>query len=66
LVHLKCGIVTLKKGDEQTMSIEKYDLIIIGAGTVGFDGMREALAHGVKKILMIEKNKVGGTCINRG
>jgi pyruvate/2-oxoglutarate dehydrogenase complex dihydrolipoamide dehydrogenase (E3) component len=48
------------------MSIEEYDLIIIGAGTVGFDGMREALAHGAKKILMIEKNKVGGTCINRG
>jgi pyruvate/2-oxoglutarate dehydrogenase complex dihydrolipoamide dehydrogenase (E3) component len=48
------------------MSVEKYDLIIIGAGTVGFDGMREALAYGVKKILMIEKNKVGGTCINRG
>jgi pyruvate/2-oxoglutarate dehydrogenase complex dihydrolipoamide dehydrogenase (E3) component len=48
------------------MSKEKYDLIIIGAGTVGFDGMREALAQGVKNILMIEKNKVGGTCINRG
>jgi NADPH-dependent glutamate synthase beta subunit-like oxidoreductase len=49
LVRLKCGIVTYKKGDEQTMSVERYDLIIIGAGTVGFDGMREALAYGVKK-----------------
>jgi pyruvate/2-oxoglutarate dehydrogenase complex dihydrolipoamide dehydrogenase (E3) component len=48
------------------MSIEKYDLILIGAGTVGNDGMQEALLHGVKKILVIEKNKVGGTCLNRG
>jgi hypothetical protein len=31
------------------MSIEKYDLILIGAGTVGNDGMQEALLHGVKK-----------------
>jgi hypothetical protein len=28
------------KRDEQSMSVVKYDLIIIGAGTVGFDGMR--------------------------
>jgi pyruvate/2-oxoglutarate dehydrogenase complex dihydrolipoamide dehydrogenase (E3) component len=48
------------------MSTQKYELIIIGAGTVGFDGVREALAHGVKKILMIEKEKVGGTCLNWG
>lgn len=42
-----------------------YDLIIIGAGTVGFDGLREARAHGAS-VLLIEKEKVGGTCLNWG
>jgi NADPH-dependent 2,4-dienoyl-CoA reductase/sulfur reductase-like enzyme len=42
-----------------------YDLIIIGAGTVGFDGLRQARALGAE-VLLVEKEKVGGTCINWG
>ncbi|WP_202078465.1 hypothetical protein [Caldalkalibacillus salinus] len=45
---------------------EHYDLIIIGAGTVAFDGMREAKALGAQKIMMVEKDKLGGTCLNWG
>jgi pyruvate/2-oxoglutarate dehydrogenase complex dihydrolipoamide dehydrogenase (E3) component len=49
------------------MSVEKYELILIGSGTVSNDGMKEALAHGVKKILVIEKDEtIGGTCLNWG
>jgi pyruvate/2-oxoglutarate dehydrogenase complex dihydrolipoamide dehydrogenase (E3) component len=49
------------------MTIEKYELIIIGSGTVSNDGMKEALAHGIKKILVIEKETIiGGTCLNWG
>jgi pyruvate/2-oxoglutarate dehydrogenase complex dihydrolipoamide dehydrogenase (E3) component len=48
------------------MTTEKYELIIIGAGTVSNDGLQEALAHGVKKILVVEKDRLGGTCLNYG
>ncbi|MBP1930811.1 hypothetical protein [Ammoniphilus resinae] len=42
-----------------------YDMIIIGAGTVGFDGLREARSLGAS-VLLVEKEKVGGTCLNWG
>jgi pyruvate/2-oxoglutarate dehydrogenase complex dihydrolipoamide dehydrogenase (E3) component len=45
---------------------KKYDFIVIGGGTVGFDGINEAKANGAERILMIEKDKVGGTCLNWG
>lgn len=48
------------------LAAKKYELIIIGAGSVAFDGLREAQDHGVKNILMIEKERVGGTCLNWG
>lgn len=47
------------------MTRNHYDIIIIGAGTVGFDGLREAKALGAK-VLLVEKEKVGGTCLNWG
>lgn len=43
-----------------------YDLIVIGAGTVANDGIAEALNLGVKKILLVEKGTLGGTCLNYG
>ncbi len=48
------------------MAAKKYELIIVGGGTVGFDGIRQAKHLGIEKILMIEKEKVGGTCLNWG
>jgi pyruvate/2-oxoglutarate dehydrogenase complex dihydrolipoamide dehydrogenase (E3) component len=48
------------------MTTKNYELIIIGAGTVSNDGLQEALALGVKKILVVEKEKLGGTCLNYG
>lgn len=45
--------------------MEKYDLIVIGGGPAGMEGAaRAASLH--KKVLLIEKDKVGGTCLNRG
>ena len=42
-----------------------YDMIIIGAGTVGFDGLRTAKELNAN-VLLVEKEKVGGTCLNWG
>lgn len=41
------------------------DLIIIGSGPGGMDTAIEALRQG-KEVLLIEKDLVGGTCLNRG
>ena len=42
-----------------------YDLIIIGAGPGGYIAAERAGARG-KKVLLIEKEHLGGVCLNRG
>jgi len=42
-----------------------YDLIVIGGGLGGYGAAIRA-AKKNKKILLIEKNKIGGTCLNIG
>ena len=42
-----------------------YDLIVIGGGSGGFAAAVCAASHGARCAL-IEKNKLGGTCVNRG
>lgn len=42
-----------------------YDLLIIGAGTAGMAAAKKAADYGVK-VGIIEKEAVGGTCLNRG
>ncbi|MBD3226879.1 MAG: dihydrolipoamide dehydrogenase [Candidatus Lokiarchaeota archaeon] len=44
--------------------METYDLIVIGAG-VGLNIINGALRRGLK-VAVIEKGKVGGTCLTRG
>ena len=41
------------------------DLIIIGAGPGGYELAAEAARAG-KKVVLIEKDQMGGTCLNRG
>ncbi len=43
----------------------KYDLIIIGAGPGGYEAALDASEKGMK-VAIIEKDKLGGTCLNRG
>lgn len=43
----------------------KYDLIIIGAGSGGIATARRAHSYN-KKVLLIEKGRIGGTCVNQG
>jgi dihydrolipoamide dehydrogenase len=42
-----------------------YDLAVIGAGWAGFNASIRAKALGLK-VALIEKNQIGGTCLNRG
>lgn len=43
----------------------KYDLIIIGAGPGGYTAALKAAGFGMK-VAVIEKEKLGGVCLNRG
>ncbi|MDC7248867.1 MAG: NAD(P)/FAD-dependent oxidoreductase [Sphaerochaetaceae bacterium] len=42
-----------------------YDLIIVGAGPAGYEAALKA-ASLQKKVLLIEKDEIGGTCLNYG
>ena len=42
-----------------------YDFLIIGAGTGGMAAAKKAAEYGAK-VGVIEKEEVGGTCVNRG
>jgi len=45
--------------------IDRYDLIVIGAGSGGVAASRRAAAHGAR-VLIAEADRVGGTCVIRG
>ncbi|MHA1269428.1 MAG: dihydrolipoyl dehydrogenase [Candidatus Helarchaeota archaeon] len=47
------------------MSNEIFDVCIIGAGPGGYHSAIRAAQYGAK-VALIEKDKVGGTCLNRG
>jgi dihydrolipoamide dehydrogenase len=47
------------------MAENKYDIIILGGGPGGYSAAIRAAQLG-KKVALIEKDKVGGTCLNRG
>lgn len=42
-----------------------YDLIVIGGGPGGYPVAQKAADHG-KRVALIEKRQLGGTCLNRG
>jgi len=44
---------------------EDFDLIVIGAGSGGVAASRRAAAHGAR-VLIVEADRVGGTCVIRG
>lgn len=47
------------------MAAETFDAIILGAGQSG-DPLARALADAGKRVAIIERDAVGGTCVNRG
>ena len=47
------------------MEHNQYDFIVIGAGSGGMATARRAAAHG-RRVAIIEKGPLGGTCVNVG
>lgn len=45
--------------------MEHFDLIVIGAGPGGYETAAEAAALG-RKVALVERAELGGTCLNRG
>ena len=43
----------------------RYDLVVIGAGPGGYEAAILGAQHGLK-VLLVEKDALGGTCLNRG
>ena len=48
----------------QSKKIRKFDLIVIGSGA-GLE-VASAAAQSGMKVAIVEKSKMGGTCLNRG
>ena len=48
-----------------SMKADVYDLIVIGAGPGGYVSAIRAAQNGMK-VLIAEKNRIGGTCLNCG
>lgn len=44
---------------------ERYDLIVVGAGSGGIATANRAASYGAR-VLLIEKTRLGGTCVNVG
>ncbi len=42
-----------------------YDLLVIGAGSGGLAGAERAATYGAR-VAIVEKTKIGGTCVNHG
>lgn len=45
--------------------MDQFDVVVIGGGPGGYPAAIRAAQKG-KKVALIEKNKLGGTCLNRG
>jgi mercuric reductase len=53
-------------GGLRPMKDYDYDLAVIGGGSGGATAAATAVAIGIKKVLLIEKGALGGTCTNTG
>src|SRR3984893_16412968 len=47
------------------MSENRYDIVVLGGGTGGYIAAIRAAQLG-KKVAVVEKDKLGGTCLHRG
>jgi pyruvate/2-oxoglutarate dehydrogenase complex dihydrolipoamide dehydrogenase (E3) component len=48
-----------------TQSLERFDAIVIGAGQAG-PGVARHLASNGEQVAVVEQDRIGGTCLNRG
>ncbi len=53
------------KQERGTSMVKTYDYIVLGGGSGGIASANRAAMHGAK-VLLIEAQETGGTCVNRG
>src|SRR6202046_5712881 len=61
-------IGTLTSGQEEGITVAEgghYDIVILGGGSGGYACALRAAELG-KRVALIEKDKVGGTCLHKG
>src|SRR6202035_5316163 len=61
-------ISTLTLGQEEGITVAEgghYDIVVLGGGSGGYACALRAAELG-KRVALIEKDKVGGTCLHRG
>ena len=51
--------------DQARRTSQEFDLLVIGAGPGGYEAALEAARLG-KKTALVERDRLGGTCLNRG
>lgn len=47
------------------MATQTYDLLVIGAGAAGSTAATTAASKGIR-VALVERDKMGGTCLNYG
>jgi pyruvate/2-oxoglutarate dehydrogenase complex dihydrolipoamide dehydrogenase (E3) component len=45
--------------------MERYDLVVIGGGAAGINGLKAATKAGAR-VALVDMGPLGGTCVNRG
>ena len=61
----KIMILLYQGYSKEDVYMDKYDLIVIGSGPGGYVAAIKAAKFG-KRVAIIEKGVIGGTCLNRG
>lgn len=57
--------VKMSSGEGKSNGANHFDYLVIGAGSGGIASARRAASYG-KKVAVIEKGRLGGTCVNVG
>jgi hypothetical protein len=57
--------VKMSRGEGTGNGANHFDYLVIGAGSGGIASARRAASYG-KKVAVIEKGRLGGTCVNVG
>src|ERR1700753_4201238 len=62
---MSTGYAQLRRREAVAEGIGTYDLVILGGGSGGYACALRAAELG-KRVALIEKDRVGGTCLHRG